>query len=440
MTAAVAIHHVGRTLVRRAPASIRVVAWGAWLVLAVSVIASAAIWATEGCPALPLSFASGPVNVVGVGVIALTTGTVGALLAWRHPRNPIGWLLLAEGTLTSFLTPVNLMVWQGVDAMQLWPTTTIAAAWVMSSLMTPTTVAIGILVFFLFPDGRFPGRRWWAGALVTFLGTALLATASALDPTGMTWYPVLPNPTSVPAEFADAVLAVQLAGVALTAGAIALAAASVASRYRRADRHRRLQLRWVLVGVVVMGVTFLPFLVARYALDVTGPTSDLLLAIMALGAACFPLTVAVAIVREHLYEIDVLIWRTLVYVPLMGLLAGLYAASIAFFQRLFISLTGNGSDAAIVLSSLILASMFAPAKSAVEARVSGRLKPPDPHVHPGFDRGEPIAMPGRPTLVVPSAEERSGNGPKDRIGSLEDRVAALEAALAAEQGAAASAA
>jgi hypothetical protein len=429
MTAAI-LADSGASVGRRATPPVRVLAWGAWILIASSVIASAAVWASDGFPTLPLSFGKGPVNVLAVGLIALTTGTVGALLAWRHPRNAIGWLLLAEGILVGSLTPVNLLVGQAFEAARLWPATTVAAAWFMSAFLTPATAAIAILVLVVFPDGRYPGRRWWAVGAITVVGTGLLALASAVGPSGMLWYPAVPNPTSMPYAWETPVACVRAAGVALTVLALALAAASVAVRYRHADARLRLQLRWIVVGVAAMGAAFVPFLVARYAMSVGDGTSDVLIAVMAVGAAAFPLTVAVAIVREHLYEIDAIIWRTLVYVPLMGLLAGLYAASVALFQRLFVSMTGNGTDAAIVLSSLILAGAFTPARQSIEARVSRRFKPVEPPHRSGD--GEPMpAWSAAPDMFGERPAPAPSEAKVDRVAVLEERLAALEAALAA---------
>jgi hypothetical protein len=153
---------------------------------------------------------------------------------------------------------------------------------------------------------------------------------------------------------------------------------------------------------------------------------------MAVGATAFPLTIAVAIVREHLYEIDDIIWHTLVYIPLMGLLGGLYAASVALFQRLFISLTGNSSDAAIVLSSLMLASVFTPARQAVEGHVTRRFKPVPP-----ADRhrqlGEPMAVPSDAALVVSTgrivASEAALAEARAEVEGMEARLERLERAI-----------
>ncbi|MFI5053733.1 MAG: hypothetical protein ACHQDE_05175, partial [Acidimicrobiia bacterium] len=91
----------------------------------------------------------------------------------------------------------------------------------------------------------------------------------------------------------------------------------------------------------------------------------------------FPLpaiAIGLAVLRYRLYEIDLIIRRTAVYIPLTAILAGTYAASIALLQRLFIAATGDRSDGAIILSTLILATIFTPVKSAVQAAVDSRFR------------------------------------------------------------------
>jgi hypothetical protein len=88
-----------------------------------------------------------------------------------------------------------------------------------------------------------------------------------------------------------------------------------------------------------------------------------------------PLAYAISITRYRLWDIDVLINRTLVYVPLTGMVAGLYAASTALLQKLFLTITGQQSDAAIVLTTLIIASTFTPIKNALQSFVDKRFKP-----------------------------------------------------------------
>jgi hypothetical protein len=96
--------------------------------------------------------------------------------------------------------------------------------------------------------------------------------------------------------------------------------------------------------------------------------------VICLSTLLTPIAIAISILRYRLWEIDLLISRTLVYVPLTAILAGLYTASITLFQRLFGAFTGNKSDTAIVISTLILASLFTPIKNSLQSVVDRRFK------------------------------------------------------------------
>jgi hypothetical protein len=91
-----------------------------------------------------------------------------------------------------------------------------------------------------------------------------------------------------------------------------------------------------------------------------------------------PVAVVVAVLRYRLYEIDTLINRTLVYVPLVGIVAGLYAGSVALLQRIFTAVTGNTSDAAAVISALALAAVFTPIRNTIQTSVDRRFKSDTP--------------------------------------------------------------
>jgi hypothetical protein len=95
---------------------------------------------------------------------------------------------------------------------------------------------------------------------------------------------------------------------------------------------------------------------------------------MVAAVTALPLAVGIAILRYRLYEIDVIINRTLVYGLLTAVLAGLYTGALALFQRLFVAITGQGSDLAIVMTLFVLATVFTPIKTSLQTAVDTRLK------------------------------------------------------------------
>ena len=146
-----------------------------------------------------------------------------------------------------------------------------------------------------------------------------------------------------------------------------LAGASLVVRYRRAGTTERLQIKWVAYVGVGMAVVF-----PIAALQIDG-ISDVAFLIGFTLVAALPLAVAFAVLRYRLLEIDRLISRTFVYGALTAILAGLYAASLRLFNGLFVAFTGNESDAALVLTTLVLASTLTPMKLRLEGFASRHL-------------------------------------------------------------------
>jgi hypothetical protein len=121
--------------------------------------------------------------------------------------------------------------------------------------------------------------------------------------------------------------------------------------------------------------------VVRYGFQADYATGHLLLA-TALAAGCLlPVAAAVAILHHRLYDIDLILNRALVYIPLTAMLAGAYAAGVALFQRLFMAVTGDKSDGAVVITTLVLAGLFTPVRNGIQNFVDRRFKPAGAPVH-----------------------------------------------------------
>jgi hypothetical protein len=421
---------LGRWGTRKATAVGRLVAWGTWGIMLVLVVGSLLLWFMDGRKPLPISFAHGTIGVLSVALCAIVFTSLGSILGSRLARNPIGWMLLAIGLLFAVLTPVNLLIQRAFEVARPFPQATLLVAWVMSSVMTPIMGGCILTICLVFPDGRMLPGRWWIGAALAIGGAILLAIASAFEPTGLIWYPAVPNPAALPGAYRPLLAALRLASLAALVGGATVSSAAFAVRYRRAHSRVQTQLRWILVGVAIMTAGFVPFVVARYALQVSEEAGEVLIGIAAAAICAFPVSVALAIVRQHLFDIDEVISRTLVYVPLMGILAGVYTASVTLFQRIFVSLTNDRSDAAIVISALILASVFAPIRSALEGRVNRRFKPAE-RAGREHHLGEP--MPAKkassPAAGTPEAAPPDVAPTWQPDVDMTARIAALEASL-----------
>jgi hypothetical protein len=147
------------------------------------------------------------------------------------------------------------------------------------------------------------------------------------------------------------------------------------NRYRRGDAMVRHQLAWVAAGGVFWAASLAPFVVVRYLTPVSDDVGSAFTALAIVGTLAFPITIYIATLRYHLFGVEAVLGRTLVYVPLMGICGGLYAAGMVVSQRVFIAVTGNTSDMAIIVATLLMAASFTPARKALETGVERLLAP-----------------------------------------------------------------
>lgn len=322
---------------------------------------------------MAMSFARGPLALFSLVAGALSFATFGALLASRSPRNPIGWMLLATGIVAGLVPFTNVLVTSAMEVFAPAPAFTTAMAWVMSSAATPVGVAVLISVLLLFPSGHALSGRWNAGLWLAAGGALLVTAGTGLTTSGLLWYPALPNPLALDPALDGLLLVARLAGMGMLVAALLVAIHSMVVRYRHCDDTVRRQLRWMVGSAVALGATLIPFVLVRYAFSVSETTSEVLTAAAMLAACAFPAVTTVAIACYRSLEVDLLISRTLVYVPLMAILGGLYSAMSLLFQRAFVTFTGNTSDVAAVLTALIVASAFTPVRRTLESVVESRL-------------------------------------------------------------------
>jgi hypothetical protein len=300
-------------------------------------------------------------------VLPANLGLVGALLTVRRPNNRIGWLLLASGVLTALAFASGEYGTQAVTGGYAGAPLVQAADWVAMWAFTP---AIGMLVVFLpllYPDGRLLGPRWRALVAVGVFGVAAATLGAAVVPGPMgTGGPDNPFPASEP--LLSGIETISTFGNLLAPPVFLLAFASLLIRFRRAARIERQQIKWLLFVSSIAAVAF-----ASSILGI-GPISDAAWLLGLVTIATLPLAIGLAIMRYGLYEIDRIVNRALVYGAVSAILAGVFAAATALAQRVFISVAGQSSDAAIVLETLVVVAVYAPVRKRVEAVVDRYFK------------------------------------------------------------------
>ena len=357
-------------LVRRLLA---VASWAIWLIGMAS--AGIYLWVAMSFPIPPVIVYREPPVVIATTILAVSFTNVGLILTLTRPHRAFAWIFAAGSLVTSLhvgtYAYLIYALHQGMPPLLRAPDT---AAWISSWGSVPLVSLLAFSITLLFPSGRLLSRRWAIAMAGGALGTVTLALYFAYRPGPFPFFPGIANPYGIEGPATALMPVLYYGGVLLIAGAAIAGAASMVVRYRRGTAVERQQLKWVAYGsVVATGLASVFFATTNLTLP-QSPASQLTLVGALLGTSLLPVTVAIACLRYHLYDIDVIINRTLAWAVLTAILGGLYAASVAFFQRFFTSLTGDSSDAAIVLTTLLLAGVFTPLRKTLEGAVDRRFK------------------------------------------------------------------
>ena len=314
----------------------------------------------------------GSAALVATSLALFTFSVAGFLIASRHPRNLIGWILLAVGFLWAFDSTLE---GYALYALKLHPGTLPGAAYADLFDQWLWVVGVGLmgtLLFQLFPDGRTLSPRWRVLAYVSVAALGVTIVSDLLAPVALSdsVVPATQNPLGI-----DAIGGLAKAGqnaLVVLLLCIPLSAASLLVRYHRSRGDTRQQLKW-LVSATAAIVVF-------YGMVVTisgGESPPLWLEILqdaAVVSFCLiPISIGVAMLRYRLYEIDVIVRRTVVYTFLLASLAAIYAGGIAAIGWIGRDLTGQSGTLGVTLSTLLVAVAFQPLRSRIQAAVNHRF-------------------------------------------------------------------
>jgi signal transduction histidine kinase len=297
---------------------------------------------------------------INLVVSALALSTVGALVASRRPENPIGWLLLSSGLLYAVMVSVGeygayaLLTERGALPGG------VLAAWLGSWLY----VLGGNLVlysFLFFPDGRLPSPRWHVVAWLVALAMCLDTVVLALTPGTLYGYPGVGNPFGIEA-FAGLTGPIGVVVGVLALAAILAPVIALIVRFRRARGDERQQIKWVAYAVAVL-VTVIVAVNLWPALD----PSLVGVVMFLVGFLAIPAAIGVAIFKYRLYDIDLVINRTLVYGALTACIVGIYVLVVGYLGALFRT---GGSLAISLIATGIVAVLFAPLRDRLQRGVN----------------------------------------------------------------------
>ena len=366
--------------------SARTASWLAWALAGLTltmVVATVALFVLARSSHVPSSLGASTIGDVALFMSFSVFPVIGALIASNRPRNPIGWICLADGLLWAliFLSEDYSAYGLAIPGSVPFPVTINALlyAW----LWVPAVGLLGVYLLLLFPDGRLPSRRWrplaWlAGAVIVLESVAIFLTPGPLEDLGKARNPFGLEGLPWVGDAGDVVLA--LLPLCMLASAV-----SLVLRYRRSGGEVRQQIKWIafaasfvcLMYMVVIGRgVIIWLLVAPETPSDLGTQTwwgALLENVMLLSFAGVPVALGFAVLKHRLYDIDIIINRALVYGLLTATLAGVYLGGVIFLQYLFRALTGQESQLAIVASTLAIAALFIPLRRRVQGFVDRRF-------------------------------------------------------------------
>jgi len=342
-------------------------AWALCVAIALPTLVLLALGASESTPAD--EFGLSGFGGLAFLVAALAFATTGALVASRLPSNPIGWifcvigLLIAAGNLPYQYADYALFVSPGS-----LPGGETAAVLQNLGGLPPAFGLLGLSLL-LFPNGRLPSRRWLPAAAAGVIGVTALAVGLAFRPGPLDEpFEGVRNPFGVGSfELMDSLSGL---GWLLSAVAVALAAASMIIRLRRSSGQERQQLKWIGLAAAGAGVVMLVN-VFSFFLEVKG-ISQVRIVVVGLAFVGFPVAAGIAILRHRLYDIDVVINRTLVYGGLTATLLASYLGLVLLLQFVLSGVT-EGSGPAVAGSTLAVAALVRPARARIQAAVDRRF-------------------------------------------------------------------
>jgi hypothetical protein len=318
-------------------------------------------------------------SVQVAGGVFLVFPLVGVLIASRHPGNPIGWVILADGLLWMLSGALDYYAVYGVASPGSVPLPMMVAG-INNWLWLPAAGLLGTFVFLLFPDGRLPTRRWrpvaWLSGAVITLGSVGVALSpgqlanlgGARNPFGLEGYTWL--------------FSGMLAFLLLLPLCMVLSAVSLVLRFRRSRGEQRQQIKWIAFAASLVGLLYLIAMATSLLYPSEAwfqPGSRWWLDLLAYAAlfsfTLVPTAVGVAILRYRLYDIDLIINRTIVYGSLTVTLVSLYLGGVVVTQTLFRALTGQQQQPqlAIVVSTLAIAALFNPLRRRIQSFIDRRF-------------------------------------------------------------------
>jgi hypothetical protein len=314
------------------------------------------------------------------GIVAalplLSFAIVGSFLVVRRAGGPIGWLLGAAGAILQLVVLSQAYGSASLEAGAALPGGDLAL-W-LGSFVQYAVFGLVISAMVRFPDGRPPGRAFailmWA--VVAFLVAAVVTSALAAHPIAA---PVtfsgphagdpprsIPNPLALHGPVGDVML-LAVSAIDILSPLALIAPLALAVRFRRSRGVERQQLKWLTyTAAIAFGLALVAFVVPPGPMRVVADATSIF------GIGLLPVAIGIAVMRYRLYDIDVLIRRTLIYAAVSAVLLAAYIGGVALFQFVLAPVTA-GSGVAVAISTLAVVALFQPLRRRIQEAVDSRF-------------------------------------------------------------------
>lgn len=306
-------------------------------------------------------------------LIPASFAIVGILILGRQPRNRIGWILMAIGL--AWVVPLE--PYGGFAYSRDLPGGRLFIA-LSGPTWVPPIGLMGTVLLLRFPNGNLPSPRWkkleWLAVIAIFVTVvAILFSPRDLAEEG---YPGLVNPLGIDAL--EPVLNALLVSLLLIPITIVASAISLILRFRRSRGMERLQLKWLTSAAAVVAVIYLMTMLVSLDSEWGGPTTPTWILFLQTAAfasfTLIPIAIGFAVLRYRLYDIDLVINKTLVYGSLTALLAGVYIGGVVGLGALVRAATDQRANSLVIAAStLAVAAMFRPARQGIQGFIDRRF-------------------------------------------------------------------
>ena len=346
----------------------------AWSLVGLWVCLSTAGLALQWIARTPFAQSTLPALTVVLVLVGLWM-ILGAVIISHHPRHPVGWLLCAGLFAAAFdmfsagYAAYDTYVYPGI-----LPGVDLALIWLTLVSLGPHGLVAFTWILLLFPDGKFlspAGRRIGRVSIITFL---LFVPIQALEPGPADAYllPARANPLGAGTALWAALKPLLWTGFSILVLCYLAACISLVLRLRRSRGDARQQIKWLVIPAFMYGAFILLFLYGYAAANETLIGFSIFLGQLAIAGIV--IAVAFAVFKYRLYDVDLIIRRSLQYLLLTAILGLLYISGIVVFQYALAALTGErDSPLVIVLTTLFLAALFNPLRSRTQAWIDRRF-------------------------------------------------------------------